>query len=170
MMPAFRNSLLVCLVVTCALLSARASNGNPSDDYTLYLVRHAEKVADGSKDPNLTDAGRERADNIAERLQNKGIEDVWSSDYQRTRNTAGPLAAQLGLELEIYNPKNQTEFLTQLQQRHNNALIVGHSNTIPELARMLCQCEVGDMDETEYDRLIVIDVLNGQPKLQSLRQ
>jgi len=168
------RALLICcwtgLLATSLLLSACATNTGASSDYTLYLMRHAEKVADNSKDPDLTDAGKTRADNIAERLQDKGIRDVWSSDYQRTRETAAPLAKELGLKVKIYDPKDQSKLITQLKKRHQNALIVGHSNTIPELADMLCNCDVAEMEEAEYNRLIVIHMLNGKAELQTLSQ
>jgi broad specificity phosphatase PhoE len=163
------RALLICLIAGL-MLSACASSTHARDEYTLYLVRHAEKVTDGSRDPDLTDAGRARAIKIAARLENKGIEDIWSSDYQRTRETAAALAKELGLEIKIYNPGEQDKLLAQLKERHNNALIVGHSNTIPELARLLCACEVADMEETEYDRLIVVSISNGEVVLQTLKQ
>lgn len=139
-------------------------------DYTLYLVRHAEKVADDSHDPDLTAAGRERAAELAESLQQKGIRTIWSSDYQRTRKTAAPLAKQLGLKVRTYDPGEPAALKIQLEKRHESALIVGHSNTIPQLARILCNCKVADMEETEYDRLIVIRVHDSKAELQTLRQ
>ena len=162
--------ILLIGLVASLLLSACASGTPTGEEYTLYLVRHAEKVADGSRDPDLTDAGRERALEIAARLKNKDIQDIWSSDYQRTRETAAPLAKDLGLEIKIYNPKEQEKLLAQLKESHNNALIAGHSNTIPELARLLCACEVDDMEESEYDRLIVVSINNGKVVLQTLKQ
>jgi broad specificity phosphatase PhoE len=58
------------------------------DNFELYLVRHAEKQADGSRDPELTEAGTHRADNLAGWFEDKNISDIWSSDYKRTRDTA----------------------------------------------------------------------------------
>lgn len=90
------RALLICfwtgLLVSSLLLTACATHTGSRDDYTFYLVRHAEKVADDSNDPDLTAAGREQAVKIATRLKNKGITDIWSSDYQRTRETAAPPA------------------------------------------------------------------------------
>lgn len=169
-MHALRMVLWTGLLASSLWLSACASSAGTPGDYTLYLIRHAEKVADGSKDPDLTGAGRERANNIAARLQDKGIRVVWSSDYQRTLDTAAPLAERLGLKVETYDPENQRKLLAQLKKRHLNAVIVGHSNTIPELAQMLCECVVEEMQETEYDRLMVIDIRNGEAELQSLQQ
>jgi broad specificity phosphatase PhoE len=163
------RSLLILLILASALLGCANAKETP-DEYTLYLVRHAEKETVDSKDPALTSAGQLRAEELAARLRNKDIEDVWSSDYKRTRDTAAPLAAELDIEVKIYNPEEPETLITALHQLQRNALIVGHSNTIPELARLLCQCPVADMEETEYDRLLVISVQNGTASLESLIQ
>jgi phosphohistidine phosphatase SixA len=138
--------------------------------YTLYLVRHAEKQLDGSRDPVLTEAGQKRADQLANWFRDKGIRDVWSSDYHRTRDTAKPLLSSLGLELKYYDPGDLPALSKNLLDSQLNALIVGHSNTTPDLARLLCRCEIDDMDESEYDRLIVILIGSGKSKVKILRQ
>ncbi|MCW8924761.1 MAG: histidine phosphatase family protein, partial [Xanthomonadales bacterium] len=145
---------LLLIAMACLLVGATAYAGD--DIFKLYLVRHAEKQADGSRDPALTAQGQQRAVDLATWLKDKNIDDIYSSSYRRTIDTAQPLATELGLLLFAYDPGNQPLLVERLLARQDNALIVGHSNTIPELARMLCECEVADMDETEYDRLIVI--------------
>jgi phosphohistidine phosphatase SixA len=140
------------------------------NSFTLYLVRHAEKQADGSRDPALTDAGKRRAEQLATWFQDKNLEDVWSSDYRRTRDTVAPLVADSGLELSIYDPRELQALAGTLLDKHHNALVVGHSNTTPELARLLCQCVVAEMDESEYDRLIVVTVSAGGTAVKTLTQ
>ena len=156
------------IALTCLLMGTASFAG--SDEFKLYLVRHAEKQADGSRDPALTKEGKQRAEQLATWLTDKDIENIWSSDYQRTRDTAQPLATQLGVEPRIYDPGNQPVLVGHLLARKDNALVVGHSNTIPELARMLCECEIADMDESEYDRLIVISVDGAQINVETLNQ
>ena len=123
--------------------------------FTLYLVRHAEKEADGSRDPLLTEAGKNRSKKLASWFADRDINDIWSSDYIRTRDTARPMLSQQGLTLKIYDPRDQTELARQLLGRQRDALVIGHSNTIPELARLLCHCTIA-----EHDRLIVISFVN----------
>ncbi len=160
------HKLLFFILACCLATPVFAAD----DVFTLYLVRHAEKQADGSRDPDLTEAGQHRAQQLAAWLKGKSIEDVWSSDYQRTRSTAGPLAGELGLELNIYDPRNQPTLVGHLLGRQSTAMVVGHSNTIPELARQLCECEIADMDESEYDRLIVISIDDAQVHAKTLNQ
>ena len=83
-----RIRLSLIALVCCLTGSAVASDHG--DEFTLYLVRHAEKQADGSRDPNLTEAGEQRAKFLAAWLKNKQIGDIYSSGYQRTIGTARP--------------------------------------------------------------------------------
>lgn len=140
------------------------------DAFTLYLVRHSEKQADGSSDPALSRAGRDRSEQLASWLQNNDIEDIWSSDYQRSRDTAVPLLSKLDLELNLYDPRDLPALARNLRDKQNNAVVVGHSNTTPDLARILCHCVIADMDESEYDRLIVVYVNGGETKVETLAQ
>ena len=148
---------LVLLTIACV---ADADIPEPQS-FTLYLVRHAEKLQDGSRDPLLTEAGKSRAESLSLWLKDKRIRDIWSTDYQRTRSTAKPLIQAQGSELKLYDPRQLQQFGEQLLNNQVNALVVGHSNTTPELARVLCKCEIEAMDETEYDRLISI-LIRGQ--------
>jgi phosphohistidine phosphatase SixA len=159
--------LILVLLFCCA---GCASMADPDPAYTLYLVRHAEKQSDGSHDPVLTRAGEQRAVQLSNWFQDKAIKNIWSSDYHRTRDTAKPLLSSLGLALNIYDPRDLSALTEKLLHAQQNALVVGHSNTTPELARLLCECEVDDMDESEYDRLIVISVVDGETQFETLRQ
>ena len=163
-----RLRILIVILACCFIGNTTASDTDNS--YTLYLVRHAEKQSDGSRDPALTEAGRNRSEQLASWFQDKGITKIWSSDYKRTRDTAKPLVTGIGLELNIYDPRNLPEVVETLRQQQRTALIVGHSNTTPELARLLCDCFIEDMDESEYDRLIVISVIGNKTEAMTLQQ
>lgn len=163
-----RIRLLVILLSLCFISNAAANDKD--DSYTLYLIRHAEKQQDGSRDPVLTEAGKNRSKQLASWFLDKDIKNIWSSDYKRTRDTAKPLLAELGLELSIYDPGNQAALVEQLLRRLHNSLVVGHSNTIPELARLLCGCFIEEMQETEHDRLIVVSVFGTNTQVETLQQ
>lgn len=163
-----RNQVTLLLVIFC--LSGCALTAESHDSFTIYLVRHAEKQSDGTRDPALTKAGIHRAAQLAVWLKDKDITNIHSSDYQRTRGTAEPLAAALGIELSIYDPADLPALATQLTSTQNNAYVVGHSNTTPDLARLLCDCEIADMDESEYDRLIEISIDGNGAQTRILKQ
>lgn len=160
--------ILLFLLACCFIGNAIANDTDNS--YTLYLVRHAEKQAGSSRDPALTEIGKTRSELLAVWFQDKNITEIWSSDYKRTRDTAMPLVTRLGLELIIYDPRNLPNLVKELSHQRRTALIVGHSNTTPELARLLCDCLIADMDESEYDRLIVISVVGSRPQVRTLQQ
>ena len=160
--------ILLFILACCFIGNATATDKDNS--YTLYLVRHAEKQADGSRDPALTEIGKNRSEQLAVWFQGKNITEIWSSDYKRTRDSAMPLATGLGLGLSIYDPRNLPDLVEKLAHNQSTALIVGHSNTTPELARLLCDCFIEDMDESEYDRIIVISIGNTETQVRTLQQ
>ena len=141
---------------------------------TFILVRHAEKAADGSDDPPLTEAGRMRAQALATRLSTSPVTAVYTTPFKRTRQTATPTAQEHGLPLITYDAKQPAaDFGTQLQSRHGGqtVLVVGHSNTIPGIAAALCRCEVAPMSEAEYDRFTTVRIApDGTATLQEAKQ
>jgi phosphohistidine phosphatase SixA len=126
-----------------------------SPESVFFLVRHAEK-ADQSEDPPLTEAGRARAEALARMLKDAGVDGVFSSDFERTRDTAAPLARHLGLEVAPYDPNALADLAKTLRASPGRYLVVGHSNTTPELAGLLGGEPGPPIPEDEYDRLYVL--------------
>ena len=111
----------------------------------LFLVRHAEKV-DNSRDAALSAAGEARAKALAGKLGDAGITTIFTSEYQRTRNTAAPIASKLGVKAEVHKA-DDTKGLVELLHKADRALVVGHSNTLPEIAQAYgVKLEVPDDD------------------------
>jgi len=162
-----RKSFVVLLAILLSI-SIHAQN-----EYTIYLVRHAEKQIskDHPRDPNLTSCGEERAEHLASYLEKINIDAVYSSDYTRTQNTAKPTADSKGLEIESYNPRELEDFAKLLTSRAQDALVVGHSNSTGILAGILTG-EKGDhltMTEDIYNRIYQVTV-NGSTKKLNLFQ
>jgi len=134
----------------------------------VYLVRHAEK-ADASLDPPLSDAGRARAEGLIHVLGTAGITRVWSTSYRRTLSTAGPLAANLHLDVTPYDPLKLAEFAAELRVTPGRHLVVGHSNTTPELVRALGGDPGAVIQDWEYDRLYVVVIGPGGTTAMQLR-
>jgi phosphohistidine phosphatase SixA len=124
----------------------------------VYLVRHAEK-ASGGKDPELTEAGRARAAALAHMLGDAGIDAIHSTDFKRTRQTAAPLAERLGVTIRIYNWDAIEELAAAMKCAGGRHLVVGHSDTTPELVALLGGEPGSAIDEqSEYDRLYVLSI------------
>ncbi|MFC1791684.1 phosphoglycerate mutase family protein, partial [Gemmatimonadota bacterium] len=154
-----RNTGLI--LFSSLLLGLLAEPAQAQDQTLIFLVRHAEKVDDGSADPALTEAGRVRARLLAEMLKDVGLTHVHSSDYLRTRTTAGPAAEAAGLEVTLYDPRDLGGFATHLLGVPGRHLVVGHSNTNPELVAALGGDPHGTIDDLEYDRLYLVEWVEG---------
>lgn len=74
------------------------------DAREIWLIRHGdaysglESLDDGPIDPPLSALGREQTELLAARLATVPVDQVWSSELRRARETASSLAARLGLE------------------------------------------------------------------------
>ncbi len=137
-------------------------------DNVIVLVRHAEKV-DDSRDAELSETGRARADVLAALLKDMKIDTIYSSDYIRTRDTARPLAEALGLDLELYNPGDLEALATKLRAAEGRILVVGHSNTTPRLVGLIGGEPGTDIADDEYDRLYIVVAGSGGPVTSLLR-
>lgn len=138
-------------------------------DATYYLVRHGEKQIDGTDDPELTPRGELRAKYLAQQLAKANITKIYSSDYKRTLSTAKPLADLLGLTVESYDPRDLEKFSTTLLGEVGQILIVGHSNTTPNLVALLSGSEVDPIDDAEYENLYQIVLVDGKAILSRFR-
>lgn len=184
--PSAWGSLItvVCLVALCAMKTATAVS-LPQSEFkvtTVYLVRHAEKAAQPAADPPLTEAGSKRAEALAQKLSKAGIKTILTSQFQRTKLTAEPLAKQLSITATVIPVAMSTmnsrelspEYLKDMSDRATsggNTLIVGHSNTVPELIKALGGDIVPTIDDATYDDLFVVTVYaKGKAKVAHLKQ
>jgi phosphohistidine phosphatase SixA len=124
----------------------------------VFLVRHAEKQTDG-EDPALTAAGRQRALELARLLGESGISEVYSTDFARTRDTAAPLARDLGVQTTLYHWDNMRALAELLSRPGARSLVIGHSDTTPDLVELLGGEPGPPIEEAgEYDRLYLVQV------------
>ena len=142
---------LAFAVASCLSASALA------DAHFIYLTRHAEKAATGN-DPALTAEGKVRAQNIAATLKKAGIKHIYSTNFLRTQQTAAPISALLGLPVVTYDPAQLAAFAQQLKALPDNSLVVGHSDTTPDLIGLLGGDAVPAIAETEFDRLYQVSI------------
>jgi len=152
------------LILPLLLLVMITSCGN-----TFYVVRHAEKAkpatgatAMEASDPPLSDSGNLRAIALKDRLKGANIKHIFSTNYKRTIATAKPLDEYLlNVQTQFYKPtKDSTDaFIAKLKAiKKGNVLIVGHSNTIDDIANKLVGSTVvpADLPETDFDNLYKI--------------
>lgn len=146
---------------------------------TVIVVRHAER-APGNDDPGLSEAGAERGRTLAWMLQGVDVSAIYSTPYNRTRETVGPLAEQLGLDLRIENPgagsgseaDGYRDFAHRIVREHRGGVvaIAGHSNTVGAIVTAFGVGEVEELSELEYDHLFIVTLSEvGQGTLLRLR-
>lgn len=125
---------------------------------TIWVLRHAEKADDGTKDPALSDAGRARAAALAARLADTGVTVILSTGYERTRATVRPLAEASGLEITEYDPVDFAGLAERVRAIEGTVVVVGHSNTVIPIVNALGGEAEGEMTEADYGRLYRISV------------
>jgi broad specificity phosphatase PhoE len=137
----------------------------------VFVVRHAEKVAGGGKDPDLSAAGRARARRLRDMLRDARIATIFVTEFKRTQQTGAPLAQQLQLDPNVVPAGNSAGLLDKVRASTGNVLIVGHSNTVPELIAGLGVAPSGQapiqIAESDYGNLFVL-VREPTPRLMRL--
>src|SRR5687767_8231863 len=88
-------AIAVLVAHTTLPASQAAEHGGPAS--IVLLVRHAEKAPAPANDPPLTPAGAKRADALAEALSDAEVKAIITTGARRTRETAQPIATNLGL-------------------------------------------------------------------------
>ena len=134
---------------------------------TIFIVRHAEKAASGGNDPNLSEAGRARAETLANMLKDAGVSAIFVTELKRTQQTAAPLAKMLHLDSTIVPAKDSNALIAKLSALSGNVLVVGHGNTIPDLIKGVGIATPIQIAENDYDNLFIL-VLEGKPRLSHL--
>lgn len=121
---------------------------------TVYVIRHLEK-AEGD-DPPLTAQGAAGASALATMLDDSGIGAIFSTPTRRTVQTATPLAVQLGLPVTRYDPANVPALIEAARAIPANILVVGHSNTVPDLVAAFGGEKPAAMTEQDYGTVFVV--------------
>lgn len=120
--------LFLCLLSFSFVEKGKDSKEKQEKSGIIYFVRHAEKVKEG-KNPDLTEHGNQRAQELATYLKNENIEGIYATDFLRTKNTAKPLADKQGIEIELYDKNNTDLLMEQVLKKGGNYLVVGHWGT-----------------------------------------
>lgn len=159
----------------CALLlgTALALPAHPAPSLVV-LVRHAEK--DAGSNPGLSPAGQQRAEALAGALAQAGIRHILTSDQRRTQATAAPLAARQGLKAEAlgFGPGGLAghvkSLVDRIQAQDGAVLVVGHSNTVPELIAALGAAKPLPPCEASFGHAwVLVPQPAGGPQLLHLR-
>lgn len=148
-------TLFICLIFSLSIASQEKFS-------TYILVRHAETVGEGPERV-LNEIGKKRAEDLKNTLQNIFIDQIYSTNLNRTLQTAEPIAKERNLKIETYDPGILGDFASFLKENYNGktVLISGHSNTTPGLVNQIIgENRYSDLDETEFYHIFIISTFD----------
>ena len=128
---------------------------------TVIIVRHAEKnIEPENPDPDLSPAGRSRAEELARMFSETGIQAIYATQYKRTQQTVSPLAKKLQLPITTVDARQSQELVRQIltNNRNQTVFIAGHNNTVPEVVNMLSNEKFPAINESEYDNMYIVTI------------
>src|SRR6266536_5508626 len=148
-------ALFILLFVSVPIVSAQP---------VIVIVRHAEKAANGGNDPDLSSAGRARANELARILKDSGITAIFTSEFKRTQETAAPTATATHVTPTVVAAKDTAALVARLHQLNDNALGVGHGDTSPNIIKALGINIPIDIPDPDYSELLIV-ILGDKPQL-----
>jgi broad specificity phosphatase PhoE len=172
------KSVRTAVAALMTIIAALPASGAAADRQVIFVVRHAERAAATNQappsqvpaghpmmadDPPLSPAGEARAARLATMLASAGIQRIYTTEFKRTRQTAAPLADKLKEQPVMAAAQDPAPLVAQLRQGKGNALVVGHSNTIPDLLKRLGVKDEVKIGDDEYDNLFVVIRRVGEP-------
>ncbi len=153
--PSARVAVGGVLVVAWLLLGPGVARATAQE--AVFLVRHAERL-DNSQDSPLSPEGKARAGRLAEMLRDARITAVYATQFQRTVETARPLAEKLGLQIRQVPAADQDALLAKLRSSgpRDRVLVVSHADRLPALMKVLGYDQDLTLATNEYDNLFVV--------------
>jgi len=127
-----------------------------------YFIRHAEK-ADSSKNPDLSEKGLERAQEWQLLFSELSFDEIYSTDFNRTIQTIKPISVKQNKNFSLYNPKTIDIEAFKKETFGKTILIVGHSNTIPNMINQIIkENKYSDIEENQFGNLYIVTIFENQ--------
>ncbi|MBI5203035.1 MAG: histidine phosphatase family protein, partial [Elusimicrobia bacterium] len=132
-----------------------------------FIVRHAERVSLTDDASLLSAAGKKRAQELKRVLAGVPLKTVYCTEYKRTQQTAAPAAEGHGLKAIVTDSGKTAELVETLKKVsiEEDVLVVGHTDTIPELLSGLGVPGKFEIPKTEFDNLFVVTPREGKAPL-----
>lgn len=153
-------TLLVFLGLSCQ--SKKKEKDNIEVTTTVYFfIRHAEKDRSdtSNKDPELIEIGIQRAKKWAVHFETIDLDQIYSTDYKRTQQTAKYTAENKNLIVQYYDPRNLYDLEFKEKTKGKKVLVVGHSNTTPAFVNtILGKDEYPDIEDDNNGNLYIVTI------------
>jgi broad specificity phosphatase PhoE len=139
-----------------AILFAFSLCGSAAAQSVIFLVRHADR-ASSAEDSLLSATGEQRASCLARTLADAGIAEVFATEVKRTQQTAEPVSREFHIETKIVAKARTADLVSELKKSdRTRVLVVGHSDTLPDIVQRLGAGSIPKFGDREYDRLIIV--------------
>lgn len=163
---AFLAPIWLLALAGIIVVAAAFTYWNSATTTTVVVVRHAEKQLGAIPDAPLSPLGEQRAVRLAQMFGDGEkfgrVKKVYVTDTRRTQQTAADLVQRLGVKPEVVDAKTSPSELARRVMRENRgglALVVGHSNTVPEVVEALARTkDVPPIGDEEFDTMYVVTV------------
>jgi phosphohistidine phosphatase SixA len=155
--------ILGALSVGAAILAAQT---------TVFVVRHADREAP-EPDPPLTARGERQAEALARLLRDAHVRHIYTTEFQRTEQTAAPLARISKVTPEVVPQSDLPRLVERIRKESGGSgalLVVGHRSTVPRIVKALTGVDIAPLGPAEYDRLLVVTLFHdGKSSVLTLR-
>ena len=136
----------------------QAVASDPGEPGVVFLVRHAERADAGMASAKVARAAL---------LKDAKITAIFTTEYKRTRDTAQPLATAAGIAAAVVDSKDGAGLIGKVKASAGNILVIGHSNTVPEIIKALGVSEPVAIADDQFDNLFVV-IRGARPTLLRL--
>ena len=132
---------------------------------TIIFVRHAEESSLNEGESSLTTEGEIRSAELARQLVDAdviaGVDAIYSTSFQYSKQTALPISKALNIPIEIYDISDTELIIEDIIKQHKGKiiLVVGHNNTIPlMIGNMGASKDVPKIEDNEYDNIYLVSI------------
>lgn len=170
--PAIIFGICLLMCFSCKEDPTEVLPESPAEVSTFYLIRHAEKdrTNPDDPDPELNQKGLGRAMHWAEILDDVPLDAIYSTDFERSRMTAAPVSVKQDLSITYYDPADMDLDLFRAENLGKQVLVVGHSNTTPDLVNRLSgEVRFTQMDDDDNGSLYIVTLVGEQSSVTRLQ-
>jgi phosphohistidine phosphatase SixA len=160
--------LCMYVALVCGFFACNAQEPPAPMTASVFVVRRAEKADLSDPDTPLSSAGEARAQALAAVLKDRGVKAVYATEFMRTQQTGRPVAQAAGVEVTVITNADRATLIERARAvpMGSAVLIVGHSNTVPDIVRELSGGTVDGISENEFDNLYeVVFEADGRERL-----
>ena len=89
-------------------------------------------------------------------LSDAPVKGVYVTQFARSQQTGQPTALAVGVPLTTYSDPTALAAAVTAAHANDTVLVVGHTNTVDEIAAAFGAPGVGELNETTFDRMFII--------------